>query len=253
METEKTMRSLLAALVAAVLLGAPAQAKDVVVLCSTGLQSVLEALRNRYEAQSGDHLVITFDTSNLLKAKLDAGAPFDVAILTPALVAELVRQGRVAEGTAATLGRAGVGIAVKAGTPRPDISTVEALRATLIAAPSIAYTTSGQSGQAFMAAVAKLGLTDVVQGKARTITGGATGALVMRGEAVLAAQLIPELMAVPGLDIAGPLPPEVQSYVILAAGVGAASTDRTRAQALLTFLQGPEAMAVMRAKGLEPG
>jgi molybdate transport system substrate-binding protein len=242
-----------AAAATATLLCGTAQAKDVVVLCSSGLQSVMETLRAPYEGQSGDRLVITFDTSNQLKAKLDAGAPFDLAILTPRLITDLLRQGRVVEGSAVPLARAGVGIAVKAGAPVPDISTSDALRAALIATPSIAYTTTGQGGQAFMAAVAKLGLTDVVAGKARTILGGSTGELVVRGEAAMAAQLIPELMAVPGLHVVGPLPPTLQSYVLLMAGVGAAATDRGRAEVLLKYLQGPDAMAVMRANGLDPG
>ena len=244
---------LLVGLLPGPLSGAAAGGKDVVVLCSTGLQSVLEAVRTPYEAKSGDRLVITFDTANQLKAKLNAGAPFDVVILTPALIDDLVKQGRVAEGTVVTLARAGIGIAVKAGEAKPDISTPDALRATLLAAPSIAYTTSGQSGQAFAAAVEKMGLTDVVVAKAHTIPGGPAAALVVRGEAAMAAQLIPELLAVPGIEVVGPLPESLQSYGGLTAGVGAAATDRGRAAALLKLLQEPDTLAIMRAKGLEPG
>lgn len=230
-----------------------AQAKDLVLLCSTGLQSAIGALSGPYEALSGDRLVITFDTSNLLKAKLDAGAPFDVAVLTPGLIADLVKQGRVLEGSARVIARAGVGIAVLHGAARPDISTVEAFKAALLATPSIVYTTSGQSGQAFMAAVAKMGLTEVVQAKGRPIVGGATGDVVVRGDAAMAAQLVPELMAVPGVDVVGPLPEAVQSYVVLSGGVSAAAADAERANAFLKYLRGPEALGVLRAKGLEPG
>jgi molybdate transport system substrate-binding protein len=234
-------------------LAGAARAKDVVVLCSTGLQSVMEAVRSQYEAQSGDRLVITFDTSNLLKAKLDAGAPFDLAILTPGLIADLVKQGRVVEGSGLTVARAGVGIGVLKGAAKPDISTVEALKAALLATPSIAYTTSGQSGQAFVSAIETLGIADAIRAKAHTIPGGPAGALVVRGEAAMAVQLVPELMAVDGIEVVGPLPAALQSTVVLTAGIGTAATDRPRAEALLKYLRGPEAIAVIEAKGLEPG
>ena len=233
--------------------GGAACAKDITVLCSTGLQSTLEALREPYEAGSGDKLVPTFDTSNLLKARLDAGAPFDVAVLTPALIAELVKEGRIPEDSVRTVARAGLGLAVAAGAPRPDISTLDTFRTALLEAPSIAYTTTGQSGQAFTAAVEAMGLADVVRAKAHTVPAGPAGALVAHGEAAMAVQLMPELKAVPGIDVVGPLPPEAQSYIVLTAGIGAASPDPARAAALLRFLASPEAAAVMRQKGLEPG
>ncbi len=232
---------------------ATAGAKELTVFCSAGLQSTMDALRGPYEAASGDRLVLTFDTANNLKAKLDAGAPFDVAILTPGLIAELVKEGRVDEQSVRTVARAGIGIAVAKGAPHPDISTLDAFRTALQDTPSIAYTTSGQSGQAFLAALDRIGLGDTVRAKAHTLPGGPVGALVANGEAAMAAQLIPELQAVAGIELVGPLPAEVQSYVVLTAGVGATASDPARAAALLRYLAGPEAGAALRARGLDPG
>lgn len=232
--------------------GGAARAADVTVLCSAGLKSVVEQLAPEFEARTGDHLVVTYDTSVLLKAQVEAGRPFDVVVLTPPLIGALIQQGKVADGSAVPLARTGIGLAVKAGAPRPDIASVDALRRTLTGAGSVVYSTTGVSGSLFSAALQTLGIADAVKARARTITNGFTGDVVARGEADLAVQLMPELMSVPGVDVVGPFPAELKAYVVLTAGLSAAAADKAGAEAFLSFLKAPSAAAVIRAKGLEP-
>jgi molybdate transport system substrate-binding protein len=238
----------------ALLLGgtASAHAADITVLSSTGLKTVIEELAPQFEKTTGSKLDITYGASNLLKKEIDGGRSFDVAILTPALIDELIKQGKVAQGSTAAIARAGSGVAVRAGTPKPDISTVEAFKRALIEAKSIAFTTAGQSGLHFASVIEKLGIAEQVKAKAKTFPGGSTAALVVKGEAEMAVQLIPELMAVSGVEVVGPFPGELQAYVVLAGGVAANAKDKAAAEALIKFLTAPAAAPVIKAKGMEP-
>ena len=231
---------------------APARAETVRVLCSQGLKTVVESLGPTYEAETGDRLAIDYDTSVQLKAQVDAGKPFDVVVLTPPLIADLIARGKVADGSSVTLARAGGAIAVRAGAPHPDISTDAAFARTLTHAASVAYSTTGASNGVLMKALDTLGITDQVKAKGRTVPNGLTGALVARGEAELAVQLMPELMSTPGVELVGPFPPGLQSYVLLTAGLSATLTDRTPAARFLAYLGTPAARTVIREKGLEP-
>lgn len=227
-------------------------AADVTVLCSQGLKTALDELIPQFERASGDHLIVTYDTSAILKGQVDAGKPFTVVVLTPPLIAALIQQGKVVDGTATTLARTGVGLAVKKGAARPDIGSAEALKRALTGAGSVAYSTSGASGAVFAAALQKLGIADAVKARGKAIPNGLTGDVVARGEADLAVQLMPELMSVAGVDVVGPFPAEVQSFVVLTGGISV-TADKARAEAFLAFLRAPAAAAVIRAKGLEPG
>ncbi|SDA28103.1 molybdate transport system substrate-binding protein [Methylobacterium sp. UNC378MF] len=229
-----------------------AHAAEVTVLCSQGLKTALVELVPQFEQASGDRLNVTYDTSAILKAQIEAGKAFDVVVLTPPLIAALIQQGKVLDGTATTLARTGVGLAVKKGAARPDIAFAEALKRALISAGSVAYSTSGASGAVFAAALQKLGIADEVKARGKAIPNGLTGDVVARGEADLAVQLMPELMSVSGVDVVGPFPAEVQSFVVLTGGTSA-TADKARAGAFLEFLKAPAAAAIIRAKGLEPG
>lgn len=228
-----------------------ARAGELRVLSTLGLRMVFDEVAAGYEARSGDRLAITYDTSGTVKAMAEAGAPFDVVVVTPAMIDDLVRQGRAAAGSGATIARVGLGVAVRKGTPPPDISGVEAFKRTLAEAPSIAYTTTGASTVVLMRVLDRLGIADAVKAKARTIPSGLTGEIVARGEAALAVQLLSELKLVPGVDIVGPFPAELQDEVVLTAAV-AASADRGPADGFINYLRTPAVAAVIRAKGMEP-
>lgn len=227
-------------------------AADVTVLCSQGLKTALDELIPQFERASGDHLIVSYDTSAILKAQVETGKPFDVVVLTPPLIAALIQQGKVSDGTAITLARTGVGLAVRKGAAKPDIGSADALKQALTNARSVAYSTSGASGAVFSAALQKLGIADEVKARGKAIPNGLTGEVVARGEADLAVQLMPELMSVSGVDVVGPLPAEVQSFVVLTGGISTATANRAQAEALIAFLRAPAAAAVIRAKGLEP-
>lgn len=233
--------------------GGRARAADVTVLCSNALESVLREVVAPYEAASGDRVLLTIASSAPLKARIEGGAGFDVAVLTPGMIAELVGAGLVDGASVRTLAVANIGIAVRRGAIRPDIGTVEAVKAALLAVPSVASSVAGQSRVGFLAALTTLGIMDEVNAKTRIISVGSTGAAVVRGEAEMAVQLMPELLAVAGLDVVGPLPAGLQMPVVLTAGVGVASKVGGAAGAFVAFMGTAEVVRVIRAKGMEPG
>lgn len=251
-----TRRSMLAGLIvsASLCLSSHAQSEGgrLTVLSSLGLKSVIDALGPQYTASTGVKLDASFDTSVVIKAAVESGRPFDLVIVTPPLIADLIKQGKVVDGSSTTLARTGVGIAVKRGEPKPDIATLDALKATLLNAGSIAFSASGFSTGVFSKATDRLGITAVVKAKAKPVPEGATAALVASGETELAVQLIPELLSVEGADLVGPLPEEVQSFIVLAAGISTAGEARELAQAFIDYLRTPAARAVMEQKGLTP-
>lgn len=227
-------------------------ARSVIVLSSGGFKSALVELAPHFEKAHGYKLDLSFGPANRLKTQIEGGAPCDAVILTPPIVDALIAAGLIEAGSAYVIAKTGIGLAVRAGEPKPDVSTPEAFRRTLIDADSIAYTTTGQSGVHFAQVIEKLGIAAEVKAKGRVIPGGAAGELVARGEAQLAVQLIPELMAVHGIEIVGPFPPALQTEVALTAALGSAARNSGGAEALIAYLAGPQAAAVMTAKGLQP-
>jgi molybdate transport system substrate-binding protein len=229
-----------------------ARAEGFDVLCTNALKAVMEALTPAMEKALGQAPAVTFGGANRLRTRIEAGDRFDVAVLTPALIEELEGKGKIAKGTASIVARAGLGVSVRKGAPRPQIGTMADFREALLKASSIAYSPSGLSGEAFGGVLDRLGIASEVRPKTRPATASPAAELVAQGEAELAVQLIPELIAVPGAELVGPFPAELQSYVVLAAAVGAQATDPARARALIKFLASPQAVAVIREKGLEP-
>jgi molybdate transport system substrate-binding protein len=158
----------------------------------------------------------------------------------------------VSAGSRRTLARCQVGLAVRAGAPKPDIGTVEALKRALIAAKSVAYTQEGASGMHFSGVIERLGIAEAVRAKAVRQPGGLIGELVAAGKAEIAIQQIPELMAVPGIELAGPLPAEIQLITVSSAGVFSGTKHAAAAQSFIDFVASPAAAQVIRSKGLEP-
>ena len=222
------------------------------VLSTHAVQGALVALIQRFEAARGATVAVDYGPTNALIARIKAGETADIAILTRAGADELVRLGILDGGATVDLGRSLVGLAVKAGAPRPDIGTPEALKDALLAVPSIAYSRLGASGVLFAGLIAELGIADAVNAKATVIPSGLTGALVARGEVAMAVQQLSELMAVPGLDIVGPLPASLQTPTIFAAAVFADSANAGLAHEFLQALSSAEAAAAYKATGLEP-
>jgi molybdate transport system substrate-binding protein len=239
-------------LASALLTGASASAADITVLSSTGLTSTLDQLKETYETRTGDRLVVTYGTTGQLKKRIDEGEAFDLCILTAPILDELVKTGKAAA-PRLDIARSPIGVSARKGAPKPDISTPEAFKQAILAAKSVAYTSTGASGTYFAALADKLGIGDAVRAKAHITPGGPAGELVAKGEAELAIQMVSELLPVPGTELVGPLPPELQSITTFSAGVGAAAKNPAGARALADFLTSPDAVAVIRVKGMEPG
>jgi molybdate transport system substrate-binding protein len=230
-----------------------AQGDELRVLSSVGIQAVVEAIAPEFERATGHELTLQFDLASAQKTKIEGGEQFDVAILTPPLLEELVAKGLVAAETRAVVARVGLGFMVRAGAPKPDVSSVDAFKRTLLGASSIAYAPAGASGIAFLATVERLGIAADVAAKAKPgVNGEAVAANVTNGTAAIGVLPISEILPVEGAELGGVFPAEVQTYVVMVAGIGARSSQREAAQELVGFLLAPANASVIRAKGMEP-
>ncbi len=249
----KTITVAIAALTAFMSAGG-ANAADLKVLASNGVRGTLEELAPTFERATGDKLTIIFGLAAVLKRQIEAGEAFDLAILTSAGIEDLASQGKLDAASRASIARSGVGIGVRAGAPKPDLSTAEALKRALLSAQSITWASEGASGIYMASVVRKMGIAEQLQPKLKlAATGAQVGEWIAKGEVELGALLVNELLAVKGVEVAGPLPAEVQNYTIFHGGVSAASKNAAAAKALIRFLTTPAAAAVFRSKGQEPG
>ncbi len=249
-------------LIAGPLLG-QARAVELKVLSAGALRAVLQQLAPEFEKSSGHKLSIEFATAGGVEQKIAADEAIDVAILNKPRLDKLVSRAKIVGGSTAVLAHAQIGVAVKTGMPRPDISSVEGFKKSLLAAKSIAYVdpaSGGTSGIHLAQVFEKLGIAAEVKPKTRLVSASAgqgsprVGEAVAKGDAEIGIQPISELMEVEGIDVVGPLPAELQSPdLIYVAGSPAVSEQPIAAKALIDFLAGPAAARVYKAKGLEPG
>ena len=220
-------------------------------LSSNGVRAAIEAIQLQIESATGIRLSAEFSTAAALTRRIDGGEAYDVAILTPALIDDLVRQGKAVPDTRADLARVGVGVGAREGAPRSDVSTPEALKRTLLDAKVVAYTAEGQSRTTVNKALAQLGLTDVIAAKSMLTRPGEGPGAVAAGTADLVMTLISEIL-IPGVQLLGPFPAEMQNYIVFAAVRSPDAKNIEAADALLHYLAGPEAAAAMKAHALEP-
>jgi len=224
---------------------------DLSIISSTGVSSIMHELIPAFERETGQRVAISYDTSNIIMDRLKRGESADLVILTAPLIDNLTQQGRLQAGSRTDMAKSGIGVAVKAGAPRPDISSVEAFKQTLLDTPSVAFTGTGASGQYFAGLVEKMGIGAEVKQKAKIPAGGLVAELVVKGEAALAIQMISELKAVSGADYVGPLPAPMQLYTVFSAGLMEQAKDPAAAKLMLDFMKKPQAQAIYRAKGME--
>jgi len=233
------------------LLAAGAQAAELKVYSSTAVKAVLEELGPQFEKATGDKLVFTFGLSSAVKKQIDEGAAFDVAVLTPALIDGLA-VGKIDPASRVAIARAGSGVSVPAGSPKPDVSTAEALKRTLLQAKSIGFTGVGVSRAGNEALLAKLGIADQVKPKIKLLNESAPVA-VAKGEVEIGLGPMSEVLLVPGVQLAGPYPAGLQSYLVFMACVSSASKNADAARSLIKFLTASAAAPVFKAKDMEPG
>jgi molybdate transport system substrate-binding protein len=231
--------------------GGVAHGAEIKVLSSNGVHSVMVELIPEFEKATGNKVKITYDTANLVLKRIKGGEKADLVIITRPTINQLIKDGKVAKGAGKDLAKSGVGVAIQAGLPKPDISTPEALKQAILKAKSITFTQTGASGIHFMSVAKKLGVADQVKAKAKTPAGGAVGPIVAKGEAEMAVQQIPELMAVKEIQFVGPLPEELQKYTLFTAAVMKDAKQPKAAKALLDYIM-KNGAPLFKAKGFEP-
>jgi molybdate transport system substrate-binding protein len=226
-------------------------AADIKVISSTGMSTMFKQLLPVFEQASGHKVAISYDTSNIILRRLQSGETADLVVLTAPLIDQLTQQGKVVAGSRVDLARSGIGVAIREGAPRPDISNMENFKALLLQAKSVTYTATGASGIYFAGVTDKLGIGPAVKAKAITPAGGHVAELVAKGEAELGIQMISEIKGVPGTVYLGPLPAEIQLFTIFSAGLLPGSQAVAPTQALVQFLTTPAAVKVYEASGME--
>ena len=239
------------------LLAAPAieaRAADVTVMSTVALTPALDELAAKYEA-GGNHLILVYGTIANLKKKIDEGETADVLILSRPVLNDLQAQGKVAKDSIADVGTSYVAVGVRAGAPRPDISTPEKLKDALLATRSISYADpakGGASGVHMAKVIDRLGIADQMTPKTILVPGAQAGELVARGEAEMGVAQASEIAAVAGTQVVGPLPGEFNSKITFSAGIGATAKDPSAAKSLIELLTGPTGAAVLKSKGMDP-
>lgn len=233
-----------------------ASADDIRVMTSGSFTAAYLELTPQCERVTKDTLV-TVTTSvgtglAFIPTRLQRGEPADVVIVDDALLIQMIKDGLVMADSRIELARSNIGMAVRAGAPKPDISSVDALKRTLLQAKSIAYSASVSGRYLSTELFQQLGIADQVLGKSRRVEGERVGAVVARGEAEIGFQQISELLSVPGIDYVGPLPAEVQRTSVFSGGVAANSRNANAARALIRCLASPEAAGAVAKSGLEP-
>ena len=227
--------------------------QDVVKVLSTlALMGAFRGVSERYEAEFATRIEADFAPTVALLERLRGGEGADVAILTRQAIDDLAAEGSVVADSRVDLARSYVGVAVKAGAPRPDMATETALRATLLGARSVAYSRIGASGIFFAQLIERMGIASEINARARVLPLGLTAELLVTGEADLAVQQISELKLVGGVDIVGPIPIELQSPMVFSAGRMATAERPVQADGLLKFLTSTEVASALRGSGLEP-
>jgi molybdate transport system substrate-binding protein len=236
-------------------MSATAIAAEIKVLTAGAFKPVVLALVPDFEKQSGHKVVVDNDTAGALKKRIEGGEAFDVAVITPAVVDDLAARGKIIGGSKVNLATVGVGVVVKEGAPKPDVSTVEAFKKMLLTAKSVAYidpASGGSSGIYIDKLLERLGIADQVRAKAKLKKGGHVADLIVSGEAEVGLHQISEIVPVKGASLIGPLPKEIQNTTTYAAGLSTTTKNKDAAQALIKTLSGPAAAAVLKSKGMDP-
>lgn len=229
---------------------------ELTVYSTIGVRSAAEGLFAQFEIASGHRVAVTWGTAPMLVRRIESGESADVLILSRAGLDTLKQQGKVEAGSDVPLASSGVGIAVKAGARKPDISTPEALKRTLLEAKSIAYTepsAGGASGVYFAKLLERMGIAEEMRAKTKyPPAGGFSATLLVSGDAELAVQQKPELLHVAGVEVIGFLPGDLNLITPFVAGLCSDCQHRDYGEALIASLRTPHAAAAFRAKGLEP-
>jgi molybdate transport system substrate-binding protein len=230
---------------------------EIKVMTSGGFTAAYNELTPEFERATQNKVVTAYGASmggapDSIPSRLQRGDPADVVIMAGPALDELIKQGRVVAGSRVDLARSIIGMAVRAGAPKPDISSVDALKRTLLQAKSIAYSASASGVYLSTELFPRLGIADQIKGKSKRIESERVGTVVARGDAEIGFQQVSELLLIAGIDYVGPLPPEVQQVTIFSAGVAVGAREPDAGRALIKFLASPAAAPAITKSGLEP-
>jgi molybdate transport system substrate-binding protein len=227
-----------------------AAADEIRVWTTRAIATVLAEVGGEFERATGHRLVITTDLPPAFLRRAQAGEPFDLLITGSVPIDEWIREGRISANTRTGIARSGIGVEVRSGSPKPDISTVDTFRRALLNAKSIAYLKVG-SGIHLEAVLERLGISKAIESRVIRPETDIVSELVAKGDVELGMVVITQILTTPGVDLVGPLPPEIQSYVTFVAGVGSQSKVPEAASELIKFLRGPRAAGVIKTQGME--
>jgi molybdate transport system substrate-binding protein len=230
-----------------------AGAAEIKVLSTQATEDAYRELVPQFEQATGHKVTTIFTGTVDANKRLAAGETYDLLIMSAPSIEEHIKGGKVVPGSRVDLAKSGVGVAVKAGAPKPDISTTDALKKTLLSAKSIGYST-GPSGVYVAGLFQRMGIADEIKGKLKqTPTGVFVGSIIANGEAEIGFQQVSELSHFPGIDYVGPLPADVQLFTTFSSGLMAAAKEAEAAKALVKFVTAPAAAAAYKKRGMEPG
>ena len=255
--TSAKFRTLVLGIAAVLWLAGPAGAAEVRVMISGGLTAAYNALVPEFERTTGHKVITAYGpsmgtTPNAIPVRLERGEPADVLILVGYALGDLIKQGKVVPDSRVDLVNSKIGIAVKTGAPKPDVSTPEALKRALLAAKSVAYSDSASGVYISTEMFAKLGIADEMKDKAKKIPATPVAEIVAHGDAEIGFQQFSELKPVAGIDIVGPLPDSLQKVTVFSAGIASVSKEPEAGKALIKFLASPAARDTLIKSGLEP-
>jgi molybdate transport system substrate-binding protein len=233
---------------------APARADELIVFSAGAVRAIVTELSEAFRQETGHAVALSFGTVGVTRGKIASGAPVDVVIMTDTAVDDVIREGGLVVGSRSDLARTGMGVGVRDGAPRSDISTPEAFKATLLAAKSLVYVDPAQgatSGIHFKSVLERLGIADAVRAKTQLVAGGYPAEKVASGEAELVVHQISEIVPVKGVVMIGPLPADLQKVTVYSAGLAARSTHPEAGRAFVAFLTRPAFRAKFAAAGLD--
>ena len=227
------------------------QAAEIKVMATAAIQEAYLELVPEFERATGHKVVTLWAPTVEVMSRLKDGETVDLVIMAAGSVDELIKLGKIVPGSRVDIATCGIGVAVRAGAPKPDISSAEAFERTLLAAKSIVYS-FGPSGVYLVGLFERMGIADKLRPKLKQVKGEPTGAVVARGEAEIGFQQVCELLPVAGIDFVGPLPASIQKITAFSAGLHVAAREPNAAKALVKFMTAPAAIPVIRKKGMEP-
>jgi len=221
---------------------------EIKIMSPIALKPVLTTMAEKFQKLSGDKIELVWSESGKINADIESGTPFVVAILTPNFVDSLVKQGKLNDTTRVPVARSGIGVAIRKGAPKPDVSTTDAFKRAMMEAKSIGFVDQSASSRYLNGLFVRLGIADQIKDKLKPLHGTAAQ-YVAKGDVEIALTQIATIIPFPEVDYAGPLPPDIQLYTIFTA---AASSDSEKVRALLKAITSPDNAPALRAIGLEP-